>query len=1084
MWKNECNKFKANIFNKQKCANCYKTREQHSQDALEFNRLTRVVSKCGFLFVAPNWDFSNPIYRTKRWQRRWFILYEDGELTYSVDDHPDTIPQSIINLNTVFEITEADAITGNENSIAIVANDGIHFVKGACREESRLWRDILRLFPQAAGQTRQTIGGTGSRAKRSATFPGLRSLPGGAGGAAAQQQRLQMAAVTNNYNKHLDSQIGSDGTESQLNDEHDSSSDNIDSTQSHNKSPKSPTCFNDDSGLPPTPPTTSPPDSSPEHSPALKTKKISSSGSRSDAVYKKQSCKDSSILRASTNTTSVPTSPSYSQSNTSSTTNGLPPAIKKTVSGLSPSVMLEADNAIKDSGRYRHDMNRNNSHNTSYKSPYQRYERSKTTDFSNLLGSTSLNQQPTAKRTTSVISDLSRNGDRDSDFRDKHSANGNKMSFSSVPHTKILSTEVSSESNSSITSLNIDNMSNNNSMTFHKDDSMEEGIRNIGSIGSRISSAMNRKLTCLSSSSSPYSAFTSSTSLTTSPSVSNNNRRSTSLLSSLPPSSASVRLPSSSSPLRNNSVSISQPLSISSNSSEAHKGSFSNNNRSYLSIMNTSSLQEEEILPDPPTESRGAPDGCGLDNPDSPSELLNKKGWLMKQGLTKEWHKYWFVLQDVALLYYRDPKAESKGFLDGIIDLSQVQRIDKQELPRHFGFYIKTYEGKNTVFSAITDGIRKNWIASLQKAANVSPNTGSSNNDEDICGSNSSSFNLRKRSSVNEMDVITTTRIVRASTTTPPSITKVPSLPPPLTLQTSTTTMTFSTEVFDDEDEEETSDEDEEEDFDSEDSEDESEDEVDGECTLDNKDNNKLDHRDTIKKTKDDIDMINSNTTEDLSSSNMNNTEGVLVDLLETEVDSLKAQLEKTQSELYSLHHSNISRGHSTSSSSHSSLQSMSQQQYTGPSNNNSLSSMSNNNNLQQQLQSTPQHPSRQQQQQQQQQQPISTKRYSNNTTSSMPASNQVSTTQQPQQQGLIHNNINAEENNVFSSSSLNQKAQLHKQQLQQQQQIVDQLSKDHTETLSQLNKAKTTITKQAAEISSLKAQISKFHKSNISWNG
>jgi hypothetical protein len=38
---------------------------------------------------------------------------------------------------------------------------------------------------------------------------------------------------------------------------------------------------------------------------------------------------------------------------------------------------------------------------------------------------------------------------------------------------------------------------------------------------------------------------------------------------------------------------------------------------------------------------------------------MSKKGWLMKLGLTKEWHKYWFVLQDVALLYYRDPAAES-----------------------------------------------------------------------------------------------------------------------------------------------------------------------------------------------------------------------------------------------------------------------------------------------------------------------------------------------------------------------------------------------------------------------------------------
>ena len=102
-------------------------------------------------------------------------------MTYSVDDHPETIPQAIINLNTVYEITEADAITGNDNSIAIVANDGIHFVKGTCFEESRLWLDILRLFPQvaaaaAANPNVRVAGGQsstpGGRAKRSATFPG------------------------------------------------------------------------------------------------------------------------------------------------------------------------------------------------------------------------------------------------------------------------------------------------------------------------------------------------------------------------------------------------------------------------------------------------------------------------------------------------------------------------------------------------------------------------------------------------------------------------------------------------------------------------------------------------------------------------------------------------------------------------------------------------------------------------------------------------------------------------------------------------------------------------------------------------
>jgi hypothetical protein len=39
-------------------------------------------------------SFSNQMARTsKRWQRRWFVLYDDGELTYSVDDHPETVPQ-------------------------------------------------------------------------------------------------------------------------------------------------------------------------------------------------------------------------------------------------------------------------------------------------------------------------------------------------------------------------------------------------------------------------------------------------------------------------------------------------------------------------------------------------------------------------------------------------------------------------------------------------------------------------------------------------------------------------------------------------------------------------------------------------------------------------------------------------------------------------------------------------------------------------------------------------------------------------------------------------------------------------------
>ena len=45
--------------------------------------------------------------------------------------------QAVINMNNCFEVAEADSISGNEHSLAIVAPDGIHFVKGTCREEIR-----------------------------------------------------------------------------------------------------------------------------------------------------------------------------------------------------------------------------------------------------------------------------------------------------------------------------------------------------------------------------------------------------------------------------------------------------------------------------------------------------------------------------------------------------------------------------------------------------------------------------------------------------------------------------------------------------------------------------------------------------------------------------------------------------------------------------------------------------------------------------------------------------------------------------------------------------------------------------------
>ncbi|KAH8251435.1 hypothetical protein KR032_011890 [Drosophila birchii] len=135
----DCRKFTPNIFNKSKCSHCFRQREEHSASALECNRASRKVSKCGYLFVAPDWDFSNPLYRTK----------------------PETIPQACIDMTKVLEVTSAVEVTGHPNSIAIAAPERVTFVKGTSSEESQWWLNILAAFPKSKG-----------RHKRSATLPG------------------------------------------------------------------------------------------------------------------------------------------------------------------------------------------------------------------------------------------------------------------------------------------------------------------------------------------------------------------------------------------------------------------------------------------------------------------------------------------------------------------------------------------------------------------------------------------------------------------------------------------------------------------------------------------------------------------------------------------------------------------------------------------------------------------------------------------------------------------------------------------------------------------------------------------------
>ncbi|RXM32817.1 Myosin phosphatase Rho-interacting protein [Acipenser ruthenus] len=98
-------------------------------------------------------------------------------------------------------------------------------------------------------------------------------------------------------------------------------------------------------------------------------------------------------------------------------------------------------------------------------------------------------------------------------------------------------------------------------------------------------------------------------------------------------------------------------------------------------------------------------------------DLLNfKKGWMTKLYEDNQWKKHWFVLTDQSLRYYRDSIAEEAADLDGEIDLSTCHDVTEFPVQRNYGFQIHTKEGAFTL-SAMTSGIRRNWIQAIMKNA-------------------------------------------------------------------------------------------------------------------------------------------------------------------------------------------------------------------------------------------------------------------------------------------------------------------------------------------------------------------------------
>ncbi|KAJ4940709.1 hypothetical protein JOQ06_027004 [Pogonophryne albipinna] len=100
-------------------------------------------------------------------------------------------------------------------------------------------------------------------------------------------------------------------------------------------------------------------------------------------------------------------------------------------------------------------------------------------------------------------------------------------------------------------------------------------------------------------------------------------------------------------------------------------------------------------------------------------DLLNfKKGWMTKLYEDGMWKKHWFVLTDQNLRYYKDSIAEEASLMDGEIDLSTCYDVKEFPVQRNYGFQILCKEGACTL-SAMTSGIRRNWIQAIM--TNVRP---------------------------------------------------------------------------------------------------------------------------------------------------------------------------------------------------------------------------------------------------------------------------------------------------------------------------------------------------------------------------
>uniref|UniRef100_A0A8C7VIZ9 PH domain-containing protein n=1 Tax=Oncorhynchus mykiss TaxID=8022 RepID=A0A8C7VIZ9_ONCMY len=151
---NPCKKFQANIFYKSKCQNCFKSRELHIPTDHDKDQAKPIYG--GWLcLAAEGTDFDNPIQRSRKWQRRFFILYEHGSMSFALDELTSTLPQGTVNMNLCTAVIDAEPKTGQRNALCIITPEQEFFIRGENKEIINGWSEQLVVYPRTFKQNQK-----------------------------------------------------------------------------------------------------------------------------------------------------------------------------------------------------------------------------------------------------------------------------------------------------------------------------------------------------------------------------------------------------------------------------------------------------------------------------------------------------------------------------------------------------------------------------------------------------------------------------------------------------------------------------------------------------------------------------------------------------------------------------------------------------------------------------------------------------------------------------------------------------------------------------------------------------------------